>query len=121
MPPICINPRYLRVCMYLCQVFCQLIRQTAGVAAEEIDSPGVLSIWQTLSCMVCTFIPERAIKRYLTMHIKKSVTQIIIIVIEIVIVRRRRRNIYDSMYSVYTIIHLQNAVVHKRNKTIFTK
>ena len=45
----------------------------AGVVKEEVDSPGVLSVWQTLSCMVCTFIPERAIKRYLTMHIKKSV------------------------------------------------
>ena len=55
------------------EVFCQLIKQTAGVSEEEVDSPGVLSIWQTLSCMTCTFIPERAIKRYLTMHIKKYV------------------------------------------------
>ena len=60
-------------CLFPHQVFCQLIKQTAGVGKEEVDSPGVLSIWQTLSCMVCTFIPERAIKRYLTMHIKKSV------------------------------------------------
>ena len=55
------------------EVFCQLIKQTAGVPQEEVDTPGVLSIWQTLSCMTCTFIPERAIKRYLTMHIKKYV------------------------------------------------
>jgi myosin X len=53
------------------EVFCQLIKQTAGLGKDEVDSPGVLSIWQTLSCMVCSFIPERAIKRYLTMHIKK--------------------------------------------------
>ena len=53
------------------QVFCQLIKQTAGVAAEELDTPGVLSCWQTLACMCCTFIPERAIKRYLNMHLKK--------------------------------------------------
>ena len=53
------------------EVFCQLIKQTAGLGTDEVDSPGVLSIWQTLSCMVCSFIPERAIKRYLTMHIKK--------------------------------------------------
>ena len=55
------------------EVFCQLIKQTAGIPQEEVDSPGVLSTWQTLSCMTCTFIPERAIKRYLTMHIKKCV------------------------------------------------
>ena len=53
------------------EVFCQLIKQTAGLGKDEVDFPGVLSIWQTLSCMVCSFIPERAIKRYLTMHIKK--------------------------------------------------
>ena len=53
------------------QVFIQLIKQTAGVPLEEIDTPGVLSCWQTLACMCCTFIPEREIKRYLTMHIKK--------------------------------------------------
>ena len=53
------------------QVFIQLIKQTAGVPLEEIDTPGVLSCWQTLACMCCTFIPERAVKSYLTMHIKK--------------------------------------------------
>ena len=53
------------------QVFCQLIKQTAGVPLEEMDTPGVLSCWQTLACMCCTFIPERAVKSYLTMHIKK--------------------------------------------------
>ena len=55
------------------EVFCQLVKQTAGVGDEELDGPGVLSTWQTLCCMASTFIPERAIKRYLTMHIKKYV------------------------------------------------
>jgi len=41
------------------QVFTQLIKQTAGVSKEDMDSPSVLSYWQ------------RAIKRYLIMHIKK--------------------------------------------------
>ena len=53
------------------QVFCQLIKQTAGISLEEMDTPGVLSCWQTLACMCCTYIPERAVKSYLTMHIKK--------------------------------------------------
>ena len=53
------------------QVFSQLIKQTAGIGDDDVDSPGVLSCWQTLACMCCTFIPERAIKRYLVMHIKK--------------------------------------------------
>lgn len=54
-------------------MFVQLIKQTAGLKEEDVDSSGVLSYWQTLSCMCCTFIPERAIKRYLIMHIKKCV------------------------------------------------
>ncbi len=69
------NYKYDRVttfspCMHM-QVFCQLIKQTAGINEDEIDTPGVLSCWQTMACMCCTFIPERAIKRYLVMHIKK--------------------------------------------------
>ena len=53
------------------QVFTQLIKQTAGLSETELDSPSVLSYWQTMACMCCTFFPERAIKHYLIMHINK--------------------------------------------------
>uniref|UniRef100_A0A1X7T799 PH domain-containing protein n=1 Tax=Amphimedon queenslandica TaxID=400682 RepID=A0A1X7T799_AMPQE len=54
-------------------VFCQLVKQTFIINEAEVDKPGVLSCWQTLACMCCTFVPERAIKRYLTMHLKKTI------------------------------------------------
>ena len=53
------------------KVFTQLIKQTAGLSEAELDSPSMLSYWQTMACMCCTFFPERAIKRYLIMHINK--------------------------------------------------
>ena len=57
----------LQFCLH---VITQLIKQTAGLSETELDSPSVLSYWQTMACMCCTFFPERAIKHYLIMHIK---------------------------------------------------
>lgn len=59
------------VCQLLLQVFCQLIKQTAGVREADVDDRRVIWAWQILACIVCAFVPERAIQRYLTMHIKK--------------------------------------------------
>jgi myosin X len=53
------------------QVFCQLIKQTAVVHEDQVDNQLVTSAWQILSCMVCAFVPERAIQRYLVMHVKR--------------------------------------------------
>ena len=55
------------------QVFCQLIKQTAVVREDQVDNQLVTSAWQILSCMVCAFVPERAIQRYLVMHVKRCV------------------------------------------------
>ena len=60
----------VRLQFYL-QMFTQLIKQTAGLCEAELESPSVLSYWQTMACMCCTFFPERAIKRDLIMHINK--------------------------------------------------
>lgn len=50
-----------------------MIKQTAGIREADIDERRVIWAWQILACIVCAFVPERAIQRYLTMHIKKSV------------------------------------------------
>ena len=52
-------------------MFCQLIKQTAGIRDADIDGRRVIWAWQILACIVGAFVPERAIQRYLTMHIKK--------------------------------------------------
>lgn len=61
----------LLLCQLFLQVFCQLIKQTAGVREADVDDQRVIWAWQILACVVCAFVPERAIQRYLTMHIKK--------------------------------------------------
>ena len=51
------------------EAFCQLIKQTAGLTQQDVDSPNVLSCWQMLGSMCCSFVPERTVKKYLVMHL----------------------------------------------------
>ncbi|XP_051871794.1 unconventional myosin-X [Pristis pectinata] len=51
------------------ELYCQLIKQTT-----KVPQPGSLSnlrCWQLLTCMSCTFLPCRAILRYLKFHLKR--------------------------------------------------
>lgn len=52
------------------EVYCQLIKQTNHV--PQPNSPGNRAHWHLLTCMSCTFLPSRAILRYLRFHLKRS-------------------------------------------------
>ncbi|XP_047669302.1 unconventional myosin-X [Tachysurus fulvidraco] len=51
------------------EVYCQLIKQTNHV--PQPNSPGNRAHWHLLTCMSCTFLPSRAILRYLRFHLKR--------------------------------------------------
>lgn len=57
--------------MFLFQVYCQVIKQTNHV--PQPNSPANRAHWHLLTCMSCTFLPSRAILRYLRFHLKRSV------------------------------------------------
>uniref|UniRef100_A0A3B5M5T6 Uncharacterized protein n=1 Tax=Xiphophorus couchianus TaxID=32473 RepID=A0A3B5M5T6_9TELE len=50
-------------------VYCQVIKQTNHV--PQPNSPANLAHWHLLTCMSCTFLPSRAILRYLRFHLKR--------------------------------------------------
>ncbi|XP_028809967.1 unconventional myosin-X-like [Denticeps clupeoides] len=51
------------------EVYCQVIKQTNHV--PQPNSPGNSAHWHLLTCMSCTFLPSRAILRYLRFHLKR--------------------------------------------------
>ncbi|KAG5852505.1 hypothetical protein ANANG_G00063140 [Anguilla anguilla] len=51
------------------EVYCQLIKQTNHV--PQPNSPANCTHWHLLTCMSCTFLPSRAILRYLKFHLKR--------------------------------------------------
>ncbi|XP_062383564.1 unconventional myosin-X [Sardina pilchardus] len=51
------------------EVYCQLIKQTNHV--PHPNSPANRALWHLLTCMSCTFLPSRAILRYLRFHLKR--------------------------------------------------
>ncbi|XP_069765375.1 unconventional myosin-X [Narcine bancroftii] len=51
------------------ELYCQLIKQTTKV--PQPGSSSNLRSWQLLTCMSCTFLPCRAILRYLKFHLKR--------------------------------------------------
>ncbi|XP_061091001.1 unconventional myosin-X [Conger conger] len=51
------------------EVYCQLIKQTNHV--PQPNSPANCAHWHLLTCMSCTFLPMRAILRYLKFHLKR--------------------------------------------------
>ncbi|XP_048857839.1 unconventional myosin-X [Brienomyrus brachyistius] len=51
------------------EVYCQLIKQTNHT--PQPNSPGNRAHWHLLTCMSCTFLPNRAILRYLKFHLKR--------------------------------------------------
>ncbi|KAI1898304.1 hypothetical protein AGOR_G00070940 [Albula goreensis] len=51
------------------EVYCQLIKQTNHV--PQPNSPANCAHWHLLTCMSCTFLPSRAILRYLKFHLKR--------------------------------------------------
>uniref|UniRef100_H3DGD2 Myosin X, like 3 n=1 Tax=Tetraodon nigroviridis TaxID=99883 RepID=H3DGD2_TETNG len=51
------------------EVYCQLIKQTNHV--PHPNSPANRAHWHLLTCMSCTFLPSRAILRYLRFHLKR--------------------------------------------------
>uniref|UniRef100_A0A9J7YPD9 Myosin X, like 1 n=1 Tax=Cyprinus carpio carpio TaxID=630221 RepID=A0A9J7YPD9_CYPCA len=51
------------------EVYCQLIKQTNHV--PQPNSPANCAHWHLLTCMSCTFLPSRAILRYLRYHLKR--------------------------------------------------
>ncbi|KAJ8349865.1 hypothetical protein SKAU_G00249950 [Synaphobranchus kaupii] len=51
------------------EVYCQLIKQTNHV--PQPNSPANHAHWHLLTCMSCTFLPSRAILRYLKFHLKR--------------------------------------------------
>ncbi|KAL2088150.1 hypothetical protein ACEWY4_016978 [Coilia grayii] len=51
------------------EVYCQLIKQTNHV--PQPNSPANRALWHLLTCMSCTFLPSRAILRYLRFHLKR--------------------------------------------------
>lgn len=55
----------------LFQVYCQVIKQTNHV--PQPNSPANRAHWHLLTCMSCTFLPSRAILRYLRFHLKRCV------------------------------------------------
>lgn len=57
--------------LLLFQVYCQVIKQTNHV--PQPNSPANRAHWHLLTCMSCTFLPSRAILRYLRFHLKRCV------------------------------------------------
>lgn len=55
--------------VFLFQVYCQVIKQTNHV--PQPNSPANRAHWHLLTCMSCTFLPSRAILRYLRFHLKR--------------------------------------------------
>ncbi|KAG5833155.1 hypothetical protein ANANG_G00272860 [Anguilla anguilla] len=51
------------------EVYCQLIKQTNHV--PQPNSSANRAHWHLLTCMSCTFLPSRAILRYLKFHLKR--------------------------------------------------
>uniref|UniRef100_A0A8C5HY66 Uncharacterized protein n=1 Tax=Gouania willdenowi TaxID=441366 RepID=A0A8C5HY66_GOUWI len=51
------------------EVYCQVIKQTNHV--PQPYSPANRAHWHLLTCMSCTFLPSRAILRYLRFHLKR--------------------------------------------------
>lgn len=51
------------------EVYCQLIKQTNHV--PHPNSPANRAHWHLLTCMSCTFLPNRGILRYLKFHLKR--------------------------------------------------
>ncbi|XP_030643484.1 unconventional myosin-X [Chanos chanos] len=51
------------------EVYCQLIKQTNHV--PQPNSAANRAHWHLLTCMSCTFLPSRAILRYLRFHLKR--------------------------------------------------
>uniref|UniRef100_A0A4W6ED88 Myosin X, like 1 n=1 Tax=Lates calcarifer TaxID=8187 RepID=A0A4W6ED88_LATCA len=51
------------------EVYCQVIKQTNHV--PQPNSPANRAHWHLLTCMSCTFLPSRAILRYLRFHLKR--------------------------------------------------
>ncbi|XP_016364290.1 unconventional myosin-X-like [Sinocyclocheilus rhinocerous] len=51
------------------EVYCQLIKQTNHM--PQPNSPANRAHWHLLTCMSCTFLPSRAILRYLRFHLKR--------------------------------------------------
>ncbi|XP_028971418.2 unconventional myosin-X isoform X3 [Esox lucius] len=51
------------------EVYCQLIKQTNHV--PQPNGPANCAHWHLLTCMSCTFLPSRAILRYLKFHLKR--------------------------------------------------
>ena len=70
-PPLPLSPSPPSLLPSTHQAFCQLIKQTAGLTQQDVDSPNVLSCWQMLGSMCCSFVPERTVKKYLVMHLNK--------------------------------------------------
>ncbi|KAG7330718.1 hypothetical protein KOW79_004687 [Hemibagrus wyckioides] len=52
------------------EVFCQLIKQTNHV--PQPHSSASHAHWHLLTCMSCTFLPNRGILRYLKFHLKRT-------------------------------------------------
>nr|XP_014342427.1 PREDICTED: unconventional myosin-X [Latimeria chalumnae] len=55
------------------ELYCQLIKQTNKV--PQPGSVGNLRNWQILTCMGCTFLPNRTILKYLKFHLKRTKEQ----------------------------------------------
>ncbi|KAK1166265.1 hypothetical protein AOXY_G12848 [Acipenser oxyrinchus oxyrinchus] len=51
------------------EVYCQIIKQTNHV--PQPNSTANCAHWHLLTCMSCTFLPSRAILRYLKFHLKR--------------------------------------------------
>lgn len=62
------------LCISVFQVYCQVIKQTNHV--PQPNSPANRAHWHLLTCMSCTFLPSRAILRYLRFHLKRCVSSV---------------------------------------------
>lgn len=60
--------------LLLFQVYCQVIKQTNHV--PQPNSPANRAHWHLLTCMSCTFLPSRAILRYLRFHLKRCASSV---------------------------------------------
>lgn len=65
---VCLLP-WVEQSIFLFQVYCQVIKQTNHV--PQPNSPANRAHWHLLTCMSCTFLPSRAILRYLRFHLKR--------------------------------------------------
>lgn len=73
MAEMMLQQRFIRASHFslLFQVYCQVIKQTNHV--PQPNSPANRAHWHLLTCMSCTFLPSRAILRYLRFHLKRCV------------------------------------------------